>query len=148
MVVDATVDFFDMLVRYETDLWNSVDRELARRGAVGLAALQGLRVIRRRSPSCRVHEVSVELGITIGAASKVVDRLERDDLAVRMPNPDDRRSSLVVLTSEGERVCHEGEAAVASSLRDALGGEDVSALTAALASLHSRLDTVREGVPE
>lgn len=139
MVVDATVDFFDMLVRYETDLWNLVDKDLARRGALRLAALQGLRVIHRHSPSCRVHEVSQDLGITIGAASKVVDRLEHGGLAVRMPHPDDRRSSLVLLTSEGERVRHAGEAAVESSLREALGGVDVSALTAALASLQGRL---------
>jgi len=145
MVEHAALDFFDGLVRFETDLWNWVDKDLVRGGEVGLGALQALRVIQRRSPSCRVQEVSHDLGITIGAASKLVDRLERDGLAVRMPNPDDRRSSLVLLAGEGDRARLAGEAVVASSLEHVLGAEDVSAVTAVLASLQTRLGTLREG---
>jgi len=144
MVEHAALEFFDRLIRYETDLWNSVDKDLVRGGAVGLGALQALRIIQRHSPACRVQEVSHDLGITIGAASKMVDRLERDGLAVRMPNPDDRRSSLVLLADEGDRARRAGEAVVASSLQHVLGAEDVSAVAAVLASLQVRLDVVRE----
>lgn len=140
-----SMDFFDRLVRYETDLWNALDKDLAHQGAVGLATLQALRVIHRRSPSCRVHEVSEDLGITIGAASKLVDRLERDGLAARSPHPDDRRSSLVLLTGEGDRVRRIGEGVVEGSLESTLGDEDLSAVTAALDSLQLRLDAVRKG---
>ena len=145
MVDYAAMDFFDRLVRLETDLWNSVDKDLLRVGAVGLGALQALRVIQRHSPACRVQEVSHDLGITIGAASKMVDRLERDGLAVRQPNPDDRRSSLVLLAGEGDRARRAGEAIVASSLKGVLGADDVATVTAILVSLQGRLDAVREG---
>ena len=97
------MDFFDALVRYETDLWNHLDRCLAEAGQVSLATLEGLRVIARHNGSARVMELQDELRITVGAASKHVDRLERDGLAMRHPNPDDRRSSLLALTEEGRK---------------------------------------------
>jgi DNA-binding MarR family transcriptional regulator len=36
--------------------------------------------------------------------TRILDRLEKKKRIVRRPNPDDRRSSLVFLTSEGERL--------------------------------------------
>ena len=57
--------------------------------------------MRRHSGAARVQELRTELGITVGAASKLVDRLERDGLVVRTAHPHDRRSSLVTLTAPG-----------------------------------------------
>jgi DNA-binding MarR family transcriptional regulator len=45
--------------------------------------------------------VSVQLQITVGAASKVVDRVEAAGHCARQPDPRDRRSSLLVLTPAG-----------------------------------------------
>lgn len=95
------MDFVDLLVRYETALWNHVDRRLRAAGSPPAGTLWALRSVRRHDGACRVHELSHDLQITIGAASKLVDRLERDGLAVRGVNPADARSSLVTLTPDG-----------------------------------------------
>lgn len=42
--------------------------------------------------------------MTSGGMTAVIDRLERKGLAERLPNPADRRGSLVRLTGEGRRV--------------------------------------------
>src|SRR6478609_10569240 len=92
-----------MLVRYKVALWNAVDQALSREGLVSLTQLHALRVIDRYAGQARVQDLSRDIGITVGAASKLVDRLERDGLAVRSPNPEDRRSSLIALTVAGTR---------------------------------------------
>ena len=117
------MDFFDVLVRYETQLWNYLDHRLAEAGAVSLATLTGLRVVRRHPGTCRVQEVRTDLGITVGAASKFVDRLERDGLVVRSAHPEDRRSSLVTLTSAGDAALDAAGTVADAALADHLAGE-------------------------
>ena len=96
------LDFLERLVRFESALWALVERELVAAGEVGPGTLLALRVIARREGAARVQELAHELAVTIGAASKLADRLERDGLAVRRPHPSDRRSSLIALTDTGE----------------------------------------------
>lgn len=134
------MEFFDALVRYETGLWNHLDARLRAAHGPSLATVCALRVVARHDGACRVQELRLDLGITVGAASKLVDRLERDGLAVRRANPDDRRSSLVELTTDGRRALEVGVAVVQDELADHLDGEsDVAAVTAVLARLDSRL---------
>ncbi|SBS71677.1 MarR family winged helix-turn-helix transcriptional regulator [uncultured Microbacterium sp.] len=96
------MDFLHALVRLETTLWSRVEHGLAERGALGLGSLLALRILSRREGAGRVLDVSEELSITVGAASKVVDRLVRGGLVVRRPHPTDGRSSLVSLTPAGD----------------------------------------------
>ena len=131
--------FFDVLVGYEIALWNAVDDELGARGAVRLGHLHALRVLDRYDGRARVQEVSADIGITVGAASKLVDRLERDGLAERQPNPANRRSSLVLLTTEGQRSLADGLAVAHAALDRAVGDEDVDQVTAVLERLRARL---------
>jgi DNA-binding MarR family transcriptional regulator len=134
------MDFFDALVRYETDLWNHLDARLRADHAPSLATVCALRVVARHDGACRVQELRSDLGITVGAASKLVDRLERDGLAARRANPDDRRSSLIELTTDGQRALGVGVAVVESRLAEHLDGEpDVAVVTAVLTQLDSRL---------
>lgn len=134
-------NFFDVLVRYETDLWAMVDDRLAAGGAVSLATLEALRVVDRHAGACRVHEVSVDLSITVGAASKLVDRTEYAGLVRREPNPLDRRSALVILTPAGAAALGLAEEVAGRALADHLEGSgvDVTALTDGLAILRARL---------
>ena len=134
------MDFVDGLVRYEIALWNAVDQELARQELISLAHLHALRVVDRYQGRARVQEVSDDIGITVGAASKLVDRLERAGLAVRSPNPDNRRSSLVALTADGQQAFADALQVCRSSVARLLGDEDVEALTATLRRLQSRVD--------
>lgn len=135
------MDFFDQLVHSEIRLWNHLERHLSAEGAVSLAQWQALRAVRSHADTCRVQEVSEDLSITVGAASKLVDRLERDDLVVRRPHPADRRSALVSLTDRGSSVSDRAEALIAerlSVITEGLGG--LAAATATLARLDEHVD--------
>ncbi|GAA1973858.1 MarR family winged helix-turn-helix transcriptional regulator [Microbacterium pumilum] len=135
------MDFFDTLVRFETALWNTVERELVDDRQVGLGTLTALRVLHRHDGRGRVQDLSRELSLTIGAASKLADRLERDGLALRRPHPTDRRSSLVSLTESGETARTAGEGVLAHALDEVLGtDEDVAVAASALKRLQARLD--------
>ena len=135
------MELFDQLVRFETDFWNAIERQLTHNGQVGLATLQALRVLERHDGRGRVHDLSEELSVTIGAASKLVDRLERDGLATRRAHPEDRRSSLISLTAAGQRARRDGEGFAQSFLSRVLGeSEDVDLLSEAFRRLQDRLD--------
>jgi DNA-binding MarR family transcriptional regulator len=133
------MEFFDVLVRYEVALWSAVDRELDQQDQIRLAELHALRVLGRYDGRARVQDLSCDIGITVGAASKLVDRLERDGLAVRRPNPANRRSSLVALTSTGQRALASATDVCSRAVARAVGEENVEILTAALQRLQSRL---------
>lgn len=133
------MDFFDTLIRYETNLWNHVDNRLKGAGAPSLAVLSALRVLKRYAPFSRVQELRHELGITVGAASKLADRLEKEGLVQRQPHPSDRRSSLVALTPAGEQAHVLGARVLQDALDEHLAGEDISALASVLRHLDERL---------
>jgi len=134
------VKFFDALVRYEVALWNAVDQVLRREGLVSLAQLHALRLIDRYAGQARVQEISIDIGITVGTASKLVDRLERDGLAVRSPNLANRRSSLIALTGRGQEAFTAAHETARAAVDRAVGDEDVQPLMAALGRLQTRLD--------
>lgn len=133
------MDFFDALIRYETNLWNHVDNRLKAAGAPSLAVLSSLRVVRRYAPSARVQELRQELRITVGAASKLADRLEKEGLAQRQPHPSDRRSSLIALSPAGERALDLGVRVLQDALNEHLAGEDISVLASAVQRLDESL---------
>jgi DNA-binding MarR family transcriptional regulator len=134
------MDFFDSLIRYETDLWNHLDRALLAGGAVTLATLEALRVVERHEGQARVHELQEDLRVTVGAASKLADRLERAGLAVRSPNPEDRRSSILSLTDAGRVEHARGVSVLEAALELHLGGSDVDVerMTTSLRQLTDR----------
>lgn len=140
MELQAGMEFFDALVRYETYLWNHLDHRLTAAGEGGLSTLFALRVIRRHAGDCRVQDLRADLGVTVGAASKLVDRLERDGLAVRSPHPHDRRSSLIALSPAGDAAHDRGVALTDAALAEHLASEArVDDVTGVLRSLMARL---------
>jgi DNA-binding MarR family transcriptional regulator len=141
------MEFFDLLVRYEVTLWSEVDQELARQGEVSLGQLHALRVVDRYHGRVRVQELSDDIGITVGAASKLVDRLERDGLARRSPNPANRRSSLIALTTTGQQALHTAKSVCSDAVTRAMGDEDLEPLSAALRRLQARLGEQGRGAP-
>ena len=142
MQLGAGMDFFDTVVRYETHLWNHLDDRLHDAGAVALPTLFALRVVHRNAGHCRVQELRTELGVTVGAASKLVDRFERDGLAERTPHPTDRRSSLISLTPAGEKALDAGVRVVEQALGEHLAdASDIERTTAVLDKLLADLGT-------
>jgi len=64
--------------------------------------------LRRRS-SAKMGEIAKELNIHISTASRAIDRLEKRNLVSRKKDPNDKRTTLVCLEPEGERVVNVSE---------------------------------------
>ena len=94
---------FNDIIRFEIELWNAVDARLKSEFGLPLTHFEPMSVI-DRVPGCRVYDIARELGITTGGTSKLVDRVEASGYCRRLPNPADRRSSLLELTSEGRHM--------------------------------------------
>ena len=111
---------FNELVRLETELWNAVEGRLRADHGVTLPFFEFMRIIARR-PGCRVQDITTELGITVGGASKIVDRIEAAGYCSRQANPGDRRSSIITLTPAGRRLLPKITATVDDELQGQLG---------------------------
>jgi MarR family transcriptional regulator, organic hydroperoxide resistance regulator len=107
---------FNDFIRFEIELWNAVDARLKTDFDLPLTHFEPMSVI-DRLPGCRVYDIARELGITTGGTSKLVDRIEARGYCRRLPNPADRRSSLLELTPEGRRMLAEAGVAVDEELQ-------------------------------
>ncbi|MHA3704830.1 MarR family winged helix-turn-helix transcriptional regulator [Jatrophihabitans sp. YIM 134969] len=94
---------FDRLVRFETEFYNGIDARLRAEHDLTLGRFETMAVI-DRTPDCRVQDIADALAISIGAASKVTDRVEAAGHCRRRAHPGDGRSSIVELTTAGRRV--------------------------------------------
>ena len=65
---------FSVLIRFETELWNTADARLRADCDLPLSRLAPMQVIARRG-SCRVHDIADELSMTVGGTSKLADRI-------------------------------------------------------------------------
>jgi MarR family transcriptional regulator, organic hydroperoxide resistance regulator len=111
---------FDDLIRFEIQLWNAIDARLRRDFNLPLTHFEPMQVM-DRLPGCRVYDIANELRITTGGTSKLVDRIEASGFCRRLPNPDDRRSSLLELTPDGQRMLAEAGIAFDEELQLWLG---------------------------
>jgi MarR family transcriptional regulator, organic hydroperoxide resistance regulator len=111
---------FNDVIRFEIELWNAVDTRLKTEFDLPLAHFEPMSVIDRLA-GCRVYDIASELGITTGGASKLVDRIEASGYCRRLPNPADRRSSLLELTPEGQHMLAEAGGAVDEELQRRIG---------------------------
>jgi DNA-binding MarR family transcriptional regulator len=111
---------FNDIIRFEIELWNAVDARLRSEFDLPLTHFEPMAVI-DRLPDCRVYDVAIELGITTGGTSKLIDRIEANGYCRRLPNPSDRRSSLLELTQPGRRLFAEAGAAFDDELERWLG---------------------------
>ena len=70
---------------------------------------------------CRVLDVAEALFITVGGASKVVDKVESAGWCHRLPNPNDGRSNLLELTASGRQVLQAARRTFGEALEVYLG---------------------------
>jgi DNA-binding MarR family transcriptional regulator len=111
---------FNDIIRFEIELWNAIDARLKDEFGLPLTHFEPMSAI-DRLPGCRIYDIAHELGITTGGTSKLVDRIEASGYCRRLPNPDDRRSSLLELTPEGRRMFAEAGVAFDEELQARLG---------------------------
>jgi MarR family transcriptional regulator, multiple antibiotic resistance protein MarR len=117
-VTDQT-DLFVDLVGYETRLYNRLDERLQAAHGVTVGQFEFLRFV-ERGDARTVGELAAVVGITVGAVSKGVDRIETAGWLARAPNPANRRSSLLVVTTSGRAVLRRAEPTVAAVLDELL----------------------------
>jgi MarR family transcriptional regulator, organic hydroperoxide resistance regulator len=133
------VGLFRDLVRLETDLWNRVDARVHREHGLPLAWLEVMQVV-STTPGCRVLDVANALSITVGGASKVIDKVQGAGWCRRLPNPTDGRSHLLELTGTGEGVLEAANVTLENALAAYLGG---AAPTGELIKLSNTLGRLR-----
>lgn len=132
-------ELFTQLVRAEIDLWDALDERLHADTGVSVSQFQALSAVASIDGGARVLDISNEMSITVGATSKLVDRLERDALVVRQSNPTDRRSSIVVLTEQGRTALHTANVSAEKHLRMMLESDMPQSRAESLASNLSEL---------
>jgi DNA-binding MarR family transcriptional regulator len=119
MDLDLSALFHD-LVLLEIDLWNRADAQLRAEHDLSMAWLEVMTVI-RDTPNCRVVDISQGLSITVGGASKIVDKIEGSGLSRRSRNPDDGRSHFIELTPSGRNLLQAARSTLADQLDLDLG---------------------------
>ena len=78
-------------------------RERLREADTTLPRFDVMAALSRRPEGLRMSELSSVLRVSNGNVTGIVDRLEAEGLAVRLPVESDRRAMLVRLTPQGER---------------------------------------------
>jgi DNA-binding MarR family transcriptional regulator len=141
---------FTNLVRAETRLYNAVAERLKAEAGLAAGHFELLRYVRDH-PDARVADLASAFAIGVGTTSKIVDRVEKEGWLERRPNPANRRSSLLGLTSAGESVVGRAEpvwqAAIQEILGEAVTPDQLAALSLALDALRSDLQRRRLGLP-
>lgn len=110
-------------------------------GGPTYARMRLMEVLRRKGPQI-MSSVSDELGVTRRNVTALVDALEGEGLVRRRPHPEDRRATIIELTSRGREVClslSAEHAAAVSELFSDLTGEDRRELARLLGILRASL---------
>ena len=105
MTPPSRIQWLSDLIRLEIALWDRINTRLRQEHDMSLAFFESLYFIgQSRDGSLRVGNLASALGITVGATSKLVDRIEAAGLLCRELDADDRRASRVALTDAGKRM--------------------------------------------
>ena len=105
MTAQNQIGWLSDLIRAEIALWDRVNARLRREHGLSLAFFEALYFVGGAPDgTLRVGNLARALRITVGATSKLVDRVEAAGLMRRELDADDRRASRVALTAAGEQM--------------------------------------------
>jgi DNA-binding MarR family transcriptional regulator len=125
-------------MHYQFEPWRKLD--------VPLAQLKSLFLIHIRG-SINVHNLALDLGVTPGNVTSIVDRLVAQGLVKRSESPDDRRIVLLQLTDQGRKTITDIHETGISHIRRALGKmspEDIAALARGVRSFIAAIEQDQE----
>jgi len=138
------VGLFRDVVRLETELWNRMEASVQQTHGVPLAWLEIMQVV-DATEGCRVLDVARTLSITVGGASKVVDKVEAAGFCRRQPNPTDGRSNLIQLTESGVDLLAAANGTLVAALNALVGAaapaEELTRLSVTVRRLRQHLMT-------
>jgi MarR family transcriptional regulator, multiple antibiotic resistance protein MarR len=141
--------FFGDLVRCETRLYNAFNDELRTAHGIVTSQFEFLRYLRDHE-GARVADLAAEFAVGVGAISKSMDRLEKRGWVTRRPNPEDRRSAILVLTDDGRALADAAEQNFQGRLDQILAAAATPELAGAagtLAALRAVLERDNLGTP-
>jgi DNA-binding MarR family transcriptional regulator len=141
--------WFIDLVRAETRMYGAVDARLRAEHGLSAGQFEILQLI-DGIENCRVLDIVRDVAISVGAASKAVDRVEAAGWCRRTANPHDRRSSYLKLTPAGRRMLDAARPTFAAETAErlsVLSEADRATAGRALATLRRALED-RQRTPE
>jgi DNA-binding MarR family transcriptional regulator len=104
VIPPSRIQWLSDLIRLEIVLWDRVNTRLRHEHDLPLAFFESLYFIgHSRHGSLRIGDLARALRISVGATSKLVDRIEAAGLIRRELDADDRRASRVALTEVGRQ---------------------------------------------
>jgi DNA-binding MarR family transcriptional regulator len=109
-------------------------------GGLGIAAVD-VRALyfMQTAPDATPKHLAEHLGLTTGAVTSLVDRLVTAGFAKRIPNPEDRRSVVLELTSAGNAAVDALIGGYNAALTSAIDAEQLAALARSLTALQLTL---------
>ena len=115
------IEWLRDLIGLEIVLWDRMNTRLKEEHDVSLAFFETLYFIGQAPDgSMRIGDLARALRITVGATSKLVDRVEAAGLIRRELDADDRRASRVVLTDAGRQSLAEASTTYTAELASVL----------------------------
>ncbi len=123
------------------DLATVLDRQFA---PLGITAQQAALLLHASRQQYSPSQLVSLLGTDTAGMTKLADRLEAKHLIERHPNPQDRRSVLITLTSDGQTLAPQLAPVFGRVTRQLFNGfssGEVSALAAALERMRGNLAT-------
>lgn len=123
LVMDSeSLAFFDATVKLELSLWRLSETAAFHASGLKLGSLMALRAVAEQGDAATVQQLAAALGVTVGAASKLIDRLEDSEHVRRTPNVADGRSHVIARTTKGVRAFDSGMQAMTEALDSVLSG--------------------------
>ena len=98
-------EVYATLVRTGSALMGEIERTVAASLGINLQISNTLAVIEGAGQPLTPSEISGRTLISSATMTSTIDRLERQGLVRRLPNPEDRRSVLVEVTEAGRALC-------------------------------------------
>lgn len=137
MPASSRIAWLSDLIRLEIVLWDRINAQLKAEHDLSLAFFQALYFI-GHSPdgSLRVGDLARAMCITVGATSKLVDRVEAAGLIRRELDADDRRASRVALTATGRGMLTNASATCEAAMATVL---DVALTVDEQQQVHTRI---------
>jgi DNA-binding MarR family transcriptional regulator len=117
-----------------------VEGRLAAAG-LSLPKLAALRALEDAGKALPLGQLAERLSCVKSNITQLVDRLESDGFVARVADPNDRRSRLAVMTTQGRKACAEGTRIQDDTERElfsALSGDEVQQLASLIARITSR----------
>ncbi|QSB14772.1 MarR family transcriptional regulator [Natronosporangium hydrolyticum] len=99
---DERITAFGLFAEVYTGLVTRFSAQLAEHGLALIEFEVLVRLARTPAQQLRMTELAGQVALTTSGITRVVDRLEREDLVRRRPCPEDRRGSWTALTATGQ----------------------------------------------